>query len=416
MQTLVSKNLTDAWLKLCKYVYANGIKSPKEDPLFREALNISVAIENSNEIEHDLYSIYFGNDVFREVMSIYQKNGRKFHGYNYGERIYGYCGLDQVKKIEELLRKDPSSRSATIVLSNPSEDACHVPCIMDINFKIREEKLLMNLVFKSSDVSKKFIPDICSLSEIHAHLSRNLHISRGPIHAFILSAQVFKKDSIILQDLFKNSHKIKYFNRYKTIQNWNKEANLWDSNIKNPEHYVNIEKGYERFLNFTNKALENIKDLNDGTMLDMGCGTGIIAKSLKKYSKNIFGIDIADQMIARARENSKDIKFIIADCLDIPFSADYFNAIVSRGILMSHVGNRYNEDLVREVRRVLKPNGYFISDFLVNIGNKETKIKKNKALFTKDKIKKLLEKNGFQVIDFDGDSDQRVNSVFCIKK
>lgn len=415
MPTIVSKNLTDAWLKLCSYVYTNGIKAEK-DALFSEALNVPLIIENSNETEHDLYLKYFGNNTFNKVKSIYRQSGRKIHGYNYGERIYNYCGLDQVKKVEELLRKDLSSRSATIVLSNPTEDACHKPCIMDINFKIRNEKLLMTLLFKSSDVSKKFVPDICCLSEIHATLSRNLYISRGPIYAFIMSAQILQKDSKTLKTLLKNNDKIKYFNSDKTIQNWNKEADHWNSSVNDPEHYVNIEKGYERFLNFTNKILKDSTDIKDEPILDLGCGTGIIAKTLNKYSKNVFGIDISDKMIAKARETSKNIKFIIANCLDTPFPDNYFKVIASRGILISHVGNRFNEDLVKEVHRILKSNGYFITDFLVNVGKKEIKIKKNKALFSKNKIRKLLEQNGFRVVDFDGNNNQRVNSVLCIKK
>jgi len=416
MKQIIAKNLSEAWTKACAHIYNYGMQCPVDKVVYKEALNLSLCIENSHELNHDFYFKYFNGGTYEGVTSIYMPHGKNYHGHNYGKRIYNYRGINQINKTATLLSKDPLSKSATIVLSDPTKDGKHIPCVMDINFKIREEKLLATFIFKSCDVAKKFIPDLVALSNIHAQLSRKLQIARGPIYAFIMSAQIHREDKKGVKKLVKDlGMSNQYFNQEKTINNWNKEAEQWETHLKNSDHYVNIEDGYNRFLNFTKKVLTNNHLPKSGRCLDLGCGTGAVANRQKKYSKNIIGVDIADKMIDEARKKVKGVKFVLANSLDLPFPDQYFKLIASRGILISHVGKKYYEDLIKEANRVLAKKGYFIFDFLANINKGENKLRKNKAIFNKTKITRLLEKNGFKVMDFDGQDNQRVNSVFCIK-
>ncbi len=97
--------------------------------------------------------------------------------------------------------------------------------------------------------------------------------------------------------------------------------------------------------------------------MDLGCGTGIIAEQLGQYSDNVYGIDIADKMVQVARRKKLRAKFLVGNCLDIPFANNSFDAIVSRGVLISHVEKGYDDKFIIEAKRVLHPGGLFIFDF-----------------------------------------------------
>lgn len=413
--TIVAQHLIDAWIKVCAFVFRFGTERNDQNNSQKEALNLSLSINNSYETDHNIYFEYFDRDVYNNVISIYQ-DGFRTPKRSYADKIYRNNGVNQLDEIAKVLARDPLSKSATIVLSDPKKDRFHYPCIMDINFKIRDERLIMTVIFKSNDVAKKFIPDIFSLSRIHARLSQKLQVARGAINVLIMSAQVYASDYQTIQKLVAKKHTITYFNEEKTIENWNKEAALWDENIRKPDHYVNIEDGYNRFLKFINQIFEKNKLRRRDSCLDSGCGTGIIAKLLKHYSDNVYAIDIADQMIVEAKKKVKDVKFILANCLDLPFPDHFFKIVASRGVLISHVGKRYSELFVQEAHRVLKTKGLFVFDFITQFNKDETKKKRKKTSLNKKTISLMLERNGFRVIEFSGENTNRVNTVFCLKK
>jgi len=415
-QIIEATHLTDAWLKACAFVFRFGKECGHGKDKQKEAINLLMTIKNGFEMDHEKYFEYFGRTIYDKVLSIYNEGGSIDGQRNYAQKIYSYNGLNQVEAVASILLKDPTSRSATIVLADPKKDKYHFPCIMEVNFKIREAKLIMTVVFKSSDVAKKFIPDIFSLSKIHGYLSQKLHIVRGQIDIIIMSAQVYSEDYLKVSRLISSRYAATYFNEQKTIENWNKEARQWNRYIKDPKHYVNLENGYQRFLKFAEAILETRHLSSKAVALDSGCGTGVVAHFLKKHTARVYGIDIADKMIAEAKAGNRGVSFVLANCLDMPFKDNFFSAIVSRGVLISHVGKKYTSLFVKEANRTLTKNGILIFDFITHFNKGEEKKSRAKATFVKNSITKLLEDNGFEVKEYLGNKEQRVNSVFCIKK
>jgi SAM-dependent methyltransferase len=93
-------------------------------------------------------------------------------------------------------------------------------------------------------------------------------------------------------------------------------------------------------------------------VLDVGCGSG---KSLDVFmaiqkSTNWFGLDIADSPEVRMR-NTNDSRFYTFDGVHIPFDDNTFDIIYSNQVF-EHV--RYPQELLIEISRVLKQDGYFI--------------------------------------------------------
>jgi len=96
-------------------------------------------------------------------------------------------------------------------------------------------------------------------------------------------------------------------------------------------------------------------------ILDVGCGTGIFSLELARLGVAVTGIDISEAMMDVARRKTEDaganIEFIKADAMQLPFTANSFDKIVSVSAL------EFTPDLkavLEECYRVLKPGGRLV--------------------------------------------------------
>ena len=113
---------------------------------------------------------------------------------------------------------------------------------------------------------------------------------------------------------------------------------------------------------FLKKRMEIIqkylKEDNNATVVDVGCGSGEFANILKKYYGNVIGIDISDKMINFARKNSeKNITFQINECTNISLKDNSVDYIFALGLL-DYVENLQN--VFFEFKRILKKKGKII--------------------------------------------------------
>lgn len=98
--------------------------------------------------------------------------------------------------------------------------------------------------------------------------------------------------------------------------------------------------------------------------LDIGCGTGTFAVSLKQRSPDVevVGLDPDPKALARARRKAEVASAPVhfdqgfADALDYPDAS--FNVVFS-SFMFHHLESSNREKTLREVRRVLKPGGMF---------------------------------------------------------
>lgn len=99
--------------------------------------------------------------------------------------------------------------------------------------------------------------------------------------------------------------------------------------------------------------------LPPGRMLDCGSGTGmylsLIAKLLPEH--DIHGLDISPKMIEYARLCFPEFNFTESTIYDIPFKDNYFD-LLHASFVFIHL--REPEAALKEIRRVLKPNGTLV--------------------------------------------------------
>jgi ubiquinone/menaquinone biosynthesis C-methylase UbiE len=91
-----------------------------------------------------------------------------------------------------------------------------------------------------------------------------------------------------------------------------------------------------------------------GQVLDVGCATGDMAARLKERGYDVSGVDIAEPMVARARERWPGIRFEVGDGEGLPFPDNSFDGVVCLGVI--EYQDR-DERMLQEIRRVLKPGG-----------------------------------------------------------
>lgn len=94
------------------------------------------------------------------------------------------------------------------------------------------------------------------------------------------------------------------------------------------------------------------------TVLDIGCGAGILTNALSLKGHTVYGIDLSEKSleIAKKRDLSKRVDYRVANAYALPFEEEKFDVVCAMDVL-EHV-----EDpslLIMQAARVLKPNGLF---------------------------------------------------------
>jgi ubiquinone/menaquinone biosynthesis C-methylase UbiE len=98
-----------------------------------------------------------------------------------------------------------------------------------------------------------------------------------------------------------------------------------------------------------------------GRILDNGCGTGHFSEFLKGL--DVTGLDISARMLGYARKRYQ--KVIQGDAQNLPFTNDYFDLVLAKGLL-HHLPNPQRG--VTEIYRVLRKGGEVVfSDTLNSI-------------------------------------------------
>lgn len=101
-------------------------------------------------------------------------------------------------------------------------------------------------------------------------------------------------------------------------------------------------------------------------VLDVGCGTGVLAFAAKSLAPgaSVRGIDASPEMIAVARKKARrtqtDVTFDVAAIEALPFGDAEFDAVLS-SLMLHHLPADVKAAGLAEVARVLKPDGRFVA-------------------------------------------------------
>lgn len=107
-------------------------------------------------------------------------------------------------------------------------------------------------------------------------------------------------------------------------------------------------------------AINRIK--KGDSVLDIGCGAGLdlyVASRLVGAEGNVFGIDLTEEMIDRARKNLmimqiKNATILLVSSENLPFENNTFDVVISNGVINLSPDKT---GLFKEIYRVMKSGG-----------------------------------------------------------
>ena len=135
--------------------------------------------------------------------------------------------------------------------------------------------------------------------------------------------------------------------------------------------FDNIAKNYDKLNDIISFGMQKrikqkcIKLLNINTktkLLDLCTGTGDLISMANV--KDSIGVDFSEKMLEIARVKHPNYNFINTNCSVLPFDDNSFD-IITMGFGLRNIENR--EQVLKEIYRVLKPNGEFLQ---LDFGNK----------------------------------------------
>lgn len=108
--------------------------------------------------------------------------------------------------------------------------------------------------------------------------------------------------------------------------------------------------------NFNNlKQFLGQKKINN--CLDLGCGTGRLSNKLLSMADQVYGVDQSEEVLKIAIKKYPALKLTCAEVVNLPYEDNFFDLVIINGSLHHFFAV---EQTLRQVYRVLKPNGLLV--------------------------------------------------------
>jgi len=138
-----------------------------------------------------------------------------------------------------------------------------------------------------------------------------------------------------------------------------KDRNLRDSEAK-LSHDKAITLGHPSYVwrAGQERRLEMIHrhaPLERARILDMGCGLGMYVRAFRRFSDQVYGVDVDPEKVAQAGQELPHIQTAPAE--ELPFADDFFDMVLLHEVL-EHVDD--DRQAVREAHRVTKVGGRIV--------------------------------------------------------
>lgn len=131
------------------------------------------------------------------------------------------------------------------------------------------------------------------------------------------------------------------------LQKWGKTSGLYVAKAK-----------IRQLLTFMKQRQIPLGNLR---ILDVGCGTGLIAGMLEREGPKLYGVDLSHSMIVhnKTEAESAEQKFLVSSAAQLPFAANSFDYTFSVCVF-HHLSDAERVQAVHEMVRVTKPSGFII--------------------------------------------------------
>jgi len=127
--------------------------------------------------------------------------------YTYGNRLRKHFqGIDQIQEAISRLKNCQESRRAISVTWDPSIDTKNdeVPCMIMVDFKMRDDKLNTTGLWRSHDIYGAWLPNAVGLTNLALYAAEKLGVEVGTLTIHSISAHIYEVNFDDAKDIIKS--------------------------------------------------------------------------------------------------------------------------------------------------------------------------------------------------------------------
>lgn len=183
------------WESLVKRIMKDGVEITDErGSVTKEILNTMVNIKNPMDSESPKGYFWTGEklDKYSEQFLSSDKQG---FIYTYGNRLRAHFdGIDQIQEAIGRLNNFKESRRAISITWDPTVDTKNdeVPCMMLVDFKIRDGMLHTTGLWRSHDIYGAWFPNAVGLSNLARYVAGEVGSEIGMLTIHSISAHIYE--------------------------------------------------------------------------------------------------------------------------------------------------------------------------------------------------------------------------------
>ena len=187
--------IKNGWESLVKRIMKDGVEITDErGSVTKEILNTMVNIKNPTDSESPKGYFWTGEklDKYSEQFLSSDKQG---FIYTYGNRLRAHFdGIDQIQEAIGRLNNFKESRRAISVTWDPTVDTKNdeVPCMMLVDFKIRDGMLYTTGLWRSHDIYGAWFPNAVGLSNLTKYVAGEVGSEIGSLTIHSISAHIYE--------------------------------------------------------------------------------------------------------------------------------------------------------------------------------------------------------------------------------
>ena len=159
-----------------------------------------------------------------------------------------------------------------------------------------------------------------------------------------------------MKPLLSESRRIQEFYRKRDRSNVRKLYSIWD-----PHGLYAVHQREKEVITLLRQ--NDMEDLSELTILDIGCGNG---RQLQRYVdygaslQNLHGIDLLPERIEKARELNPGISLRCGNADALPYEDQSFDIVTQFTVFTSILDPTMKKRIGKEMLRVLKPGGHIL--------------------------------------------------------
>ncbi|MDR1721995.1 MAG: thymidylate synthase [Methanobrevibacter sp.] len=213
MATLIEVDeIADGWEQLVKKIISEG-KDIKDErgSLTKEILNVLVQIKKPlGKTKGDFFNIktnpdildirvpegyFWSGDKLKSYSEQFISKDKQGFVYTYGNRLRAHFdGVDQIDEAINRLNQCRESRRAISITWDQVIDSKNdeVPCMILVDFKIRDDKLYTTALWRSHDIYGAWFPNAVGLTYLAQHVANSTNTSLANITIQSISAHIYE--------------------------------------------------------------------------------------------------------------------------------------------------------------------------------------------------------------------------------